>query len=794
MRRFLYLLDAYRITACYAIFFIVRAEETVKNFVESTSLEGPIQELLGNLMSNGDEVPSHNQFPCDGTCETVVMQRGSASDISLQNSQRKVELSLPSEITDRGNLNGEQWASQRQTCTSPPILDKLGPSGRMKDKPFQSVFSVLPVLAPTSDQIRNVACRKHSRIFVRELKRHKMWALQMYDASAKLPSGILRGNVNQLGDFDQCLAVTSQDEPRIDGKYCLASVDVESTKLNTNDIESLQHAVQLAQAHEFIKSSYRDPGHFIPRFTTITWAVCVPASCSPTDVHQALQEALHNYNGTTGLIFDVHVDPEMCYVKHETGKPLGTATVLTLAFFTAVMCIAAVATFRDARHKAQQQSQQGPLERAVMAFSIRKSIRELFAGLPAEGDINCIYGIRALCTIALYLAHKVITLAFSPYFNRVKLTEVSNERWGIMFRASLVYTDSFLLLSGALTSFNMSKEIERRKHIDWIKKYAARFIRLTPALLAVVLFYAYVLEHVGAGPQWNMAVKRNADICKESLWRNILYIQNFFPFEQMCATHTHQLALDMQLSILSPLLVTLLWQWRACGVLVLLCLHALSALLRYVATFRNQLSLVIFHGMTVKQLYRTANLTYAHSLHRATPYLLGVSLGYLLHKTDRNTHIPKMFVWAGWLLATYFAYLSAFSPSDLGLRDYRYNVKDASIYAAFSPIIWSLALSWLIWACFTGHGGLINELLCCKCLVYFSRISYAVYLTQFAVFFYNVGSIRTSEQFSLFTSINVAEVLTVLAFSVLVTLLFDLPMQEVKSILIGGGSRRGKAF
>jgi hypothetical protein len=80
----------------------------------------------------------------------------------------------------------------------------------------------------------------------------------VYDASAKLPSGILRGNVNQLGDFDQCLDVTSQYEPRIDGKYCLASVDVESTELNNNDIESLQQAVQLAQAYGFIKSSYRD--------------------------------------------------------------------------------------------------------------------------------------------------------------------------------------------------------------------------------------------------------------------------------------------------------------------------------------------------------------------------------------------------------------------------------------------------------------------------------------------------------------------------------------------------------
>jgi hypothetical protein len=47
-----------------------------------------------------------------------------------------------------------------------------------KDKPFQSVFSFIPVLAPTSNQITNKACRKHSRIFVSQLQRYKLWALQ----------------------------------------------------------------------------------------------------------------------------------------------------------------------------------------------------------------------------------------------------------------------------------------------------------------------------------------------------------------------------------------------------------------------------------------------------------------------------------------------------------------------------------------------------------------------------------------------------------------------------------------
>lgn len=40
----------------------------------------------------------------------------------------------------------------------------------------------------------------------------------MFDASAKIPSGILSGNVNQYGDFDECLS--------LDGaQYCLAEID-----------------------------------------------------------------------------------------------------------------------------------------------------------------------------------------------------------------------------------------------------------------------------------------------------------------------------------------------------------------------------------------------------------------------------------------------------------------------------------------------------------------------------------------------------------------------------------------
>lgn len=50
--------------------------------------------------------------------------------------------------------------------------------------------------------------------------------------------------------------------------------------------------------------------------------------------------------------------------------------------------------------------------------------------------------------------------------------------------------------------------------------------------------------------------------------------------------------------------------------------------------------------------------------------------------------------------------------------------------------------------------GIINRFLSNHWLVIFSRISYAVYLTQFAVFFYNVGTTRYSTEFQLHRAVS----------------------------------------
>lgn len=74
----------------------------------------------------------------------------------------------------------------------------------------------------------------------------------MYDATAKVPSGLLSGNVNQFGDFDECLSVEGSEGIR--GKYCLAFI-----QLNVDQSRpDLKHLHRLVQSHYLFKNNYTD--------------------------------------------------------------------------------------------------------------------------------------------------------------------------------------------------------------------------------------------------------------------------------------------------------------------------------------------------------------------------------------------------------------------------------------------------------------------------------------------------------------------------------------------------------
>ena len=55
--------------------------------------------------------------------------------------------------------------------------------------------------------------------------------------------------------------------------------------------------------------------------------------------------------------------------------------------------------------------------------------------------------------------------------------------------------------------------------------------RLTPPMMLVLLVYTAYFQYWGSGPQWPQRSPDHA-VCSSYWWRNLIYIQNFFPLSE----------------------------------------------------------------------------------------------------------------------------------------------------------------------------------------------------------------------------------------------------------------------
>ncbi|XP_068082920.1 nose resistant to fluoxetine protein 6-like [Anabrus simplex] len=637
----------------------------------------------------------------------------------------------------------------------------------------QDVHHFLPI----SRTVKNELCRSHSNIILRQAKELHTWALKILDSSAKVPSGLLSGNVNQFGDFDQCLSVSKTlidsaynlGTSTIKGKYCLTSMKVQ--------VKHHQEINLLINSHFSITSSFTDAGHRIAKLDEIRWGVCMPESCSTDDLERQMINSLSPYNGS-GLQIAVKVPPNMCYVQEQT--LLSGASKLTITIFVSIFALTLVATWVDRNDGANS----GKPLKMLSAFSLRKNIRTLLSTNSSSDDIKSIHGVRALNAVALLIFHKKVASMFNPYINRTSTTEFFALPWSVIGRTSVIYTDTFLLISGLLTSYIFIKELERKGKLDIKDKIISRIIRIVPNMLAVVLFYTFIMVHLGSGPQWNLVVKHHSDVCLRHMWKNFLFIHNLFGFENVCLTHTHHVGIDMQLFLVSPFIVTLLWRNSRSFMAVLAALGLASTLLRFLVTYHWELTTVIYSGIPLSQLFRSFNLTYTLAPHRATVYLMGMAMGYYLKRVQRShISITKLQMLTGWSAAILCGMVAMFGPYKMVLMEYRYSPMHAAVYNAFSPVLWGIFISWVIFTANIGRAGFLGDIVCWRGFVIFTRLAYALYLTQYPVFLYNVGVTRHAGYYTTSMLFSLGEIFCIVVSAIVLTLLVDLPAQRLRKIL-----------
>ena len=140
-----------------------------------------------------------------------------------------------------------------------------------------------------------------------------------------------------------------------------------------------------------------------------------------------------------------------------------------------------------------------------------------------------------------------------------------------------------------------------------------------------------------------MALDYAVDGCTTDWWRNILYINNFGSGQggenfALCIGQTWYLANDMQMFLISPLIIWPLFFLPWAGILWSILLTIGSILVPTILTVtENWPATVLLEGsVTGDQGSNYFMWNYVKPWCRFSPYIIGLILGYILHVTKKK--------------------------------------------------------------------------------------------------------------------------------------------------------------
>lgn len=71
----------------------------------------------------------------------------------------------------------------------------------------------------------------------------------------------------------------------------------------------------------------------------------------------------------------------------------------------------------------------------------------------------------------------------------------------------------------------------------------------------------------------------------------------------------------------------------------------------------------------------------------------------LLNNSDKTFSLPKALNALGWVTSLCSIIWCFYIPVNLAYKDYVYAPNDAADYAAWAPILWSVAICWILYVC-----------------------------------------------------------------------------------------------
>ncbi|XP_016995340.2 nose resistant to fluoxetine protein 6 [Drosophila takahashii] len=557
--------------------------------------------------------------------------------------------------------------------------------------------------------VEDLKCLADLQTVASDVSTAKIWALKMIDSWGSLPSGILSGNLIDLGNFDECLGIdhpVANSSRRVQGKYCLARFEVAPS---------------------------------ISTYLALKTAVCFPASCSTAHMDTMLRRLLQN-------LLNIELNPDVPLVRESTCKtnerePYDGLTIFTIVVLSILGALMALSTLYDYIGCQDENN----LNAWIKAFSARANCRVLFRLVEPKSNpnvIDCLHGIRCLSFIWVVFGHVYLVFVFGPNMNYVDMNRWRKSAYSMLIQHAAYSVDTFFFLSGLLLVVIALRAMERTKgKLNVPLMYLHRYLRLTPVLALAIIVYMKILPRMGDGPLYGKVSFDDYSVCEGTWFWTLLYVQNYAT-NKMCLSHSWYLAVDMQLYVIAPVLLIGLFKWKRraiAGIFVLMLL--LAACLFSTMVIKN-VSLLDVGDDSMKKIYFSTHT-------RTSPYLIGIMFGYFLHvNRGRSFKLNRLAVTLGWLVSLTLLFSCLFSVFGYARESEAPPILEEAFYLTFSRMAWPLGLCWVIFACMQGYGGLANSFLSSPLWQPMSRLSYSAYIFHMFIESLNAGLTRTNTYFS----------------------------------------------
>ncbi|KAH8295981.1 hypothetical protein KR018_008985 [Drosophila ironensis] len=349
-----------------------------------------------------------------------------------------------------------------------------------------------------------------------------------------------------------------------------------------------------------------------------------------------------------------------------------------------------------------------------------------------ETHTSCLHGLRVFSVLWTMMVHTYLQM-FAIGENKFERVITERSVWYQVIGNATFSVDSFFFISGLLVTLLYLKQdrkcsgkagsFVKRSCLETSMMLLYRYLRLTPVYLFVVIFNDFAVRQ-GLDSSVFQPAKIGHNTCRIYWWRNILYINNFFPQQEMCMMWSWYMANEMQFYIMAALLLGFARRYFKAVVITLVIFLLSSWSISGIISLQHQYT----HKVALP--FESFDFLYDKPWQRVGSYIVGMCAGYALYKVKTPPTISRrlnLLLWTGSIAVLLIVVF--------GVWKGQLSAVNTAFYVGVAHTAFGCGLVWIVLSCCWGLAPMVNAILSYRVLWPLSRLTYCAYLIHPIIMF-----------------------------------------------------------